>query len=173
MVVPPEIVKVKIRLAVARLQQILSIPPDGDLRSSLQSVKARPRTSFLILPPDIRNYIYDLAIFSTPSISPPRPVQLITIGSPPFDLSYPRHSLKWYPNTFHSQLILKKRKSTNHYEHCNPLADGPARTIPHILFASSRQSREETCGICYSSKTFVVHLNEFGISRTSKSGSSP
>ncbi|RDI80082.1 hypothetical protein Vi05172_g9884 [Venturia inaequalis] len=133
----------------------------ADSNSEPASPIAKPTgpPTLLTLPAEIRIYIYDLAIFNSPLIGAPRPVQLITVGH------HDRSAFPDYPPTFISTVSLTKDVrfviSEQGFEY--PEAESPFNT-PHNLFSTCRQIRRETQKSYYSCNTFIVRMTPKGAS---------
>lgn len=122
--------------------------------------KPKVAPTLLTLPPEIRNYIYDLAIFNIPFTGAPRPTQLITIGDSPNCSGFSD-----YPPRFNSTISLKKNVgfvfSEQGLEY--PEDESPYST-PHNLFSICRQTRKETRETYYACNTFVFRMTPAGVS---------
>jgi hypothetical protein len=148
---------------VLHLQQSTTIPQatamaaNPDTSPPIPAVKVPP--TFLTLPGEIRNYIYNLAIYNVSSIEAPPPNQLISIGQLPYFTG-----LFGYPKTFKPTISLQKQVPfffSDEGIEC-PEPEPPCST-PHNLFSTCHQIRQETREVYYSSNTFVVEMHPAGV----------
>lgn len=133
----------------------------SDSEPAAPSAKPKVPPTFLTLPPEIRNYIYDLAIFNISFIGAPRPIQLITVGN-----QTNRTTFSNYPPTFNSTISLTEQVRFSFSEEgleC-PENDEPPCSTPHNLFSTCRQIHRETRETYYSCNIFVVQMTPAGIS---------
>ncbi|KAE9972106.1 hypothetical protein EG328_005174 [Venturia inaequalis] len=123
---------------------------DSNSEPASPSTKPIVPPTLLTLPVEIRNYIYDLAIFNSPFIGAPRPVQLITVGH------HDRSAFPDYPPTFISTVTIKKKFKSN-------VGSLSPFDTPHNLFSTCRQIRQETRETYYSCNTFIVRMSPDGL----------